>query len=125
MHLAISTRWMIHYLNADMAESAAHRAEEEHFMQNFNLFARRHRLALSRMAERLQLDYFQVDCAESADGRLLIFEVGNAMIAHDLDCKFTFPYKSAPMRRLFEAFQRMVAERGLEARRQPEARLRS
>jgi hypothetical protein len=112
VHLAISGRWMIHYLNADMAESAEHRAEEERFMQNFNAFARRHKLAFSRMAEKLQLDYFQLDCAESADGRLLIFEVGNAMIVHDLDCQFTFPYKSAPMRRLFEAFQRMAAARG-------------
>ncbi len=109
VHLAISKRWMIHYLNADMTESAAHRAEEERFMQNFDAFARRHARAFAQMKEKLQLDYFLVDCAESADGRLLIFEVGNAMIAHDLDCRMTFPYKSAPMRRLFEAFQRMVA----------------
>jgi hypothetical protein len=62
------------------------------------------------MREKLQLDYFLIDAAE-IDDRLLIFEVGTAMIAHDLDCPETYPYKSAPMRRLFDAFRRMVLRR--------------
>jgi hypothetical protein len=111
VHLAISPRWMIHYLNADMTESAAHRAEEARFFAEFALFARRHEKALAQLREKAALDYFLIDCAETQDGKLLIFEVGAAMIAHDLDCPQTFPYKSAPMRRLFEAFQRLILSR--------------
>ncbi len=108
VHLAISPRWMIHYLNADMMENAANRAEEARFMAGFENFARRHAGIFARMREKLQLDYFLVDCAEIDDGKLLVFEVGSAMIAHDLDCPTTFPYKSAPMRRLFDAFRHMI-----------------
>jgi glutathione synthase/RimK-type ligase-like ATP-grasp enzyme len=120
IHYAVSSRWMVHYLNADMLHNAEHRAEEEAFMRDFQAFARRHAPALDALKRRLGLDYFQIDCAETADGRLLIFEIGTAMIAHDLDCPTTFPYKSAHMRRLFDAFARMVAARA----GQPEARLR-
>ena len=109
VHLAISPRWMIHYLNADMAENAAHRAEEERFMQNFNDFAQRHARAFRADEADAAARLFSDRLRRKPDGRLLIFEVGNAMIAHDLDCKVTFPYKSAPMRRLFAAFQRMIA----------------
>ncbi len=108
VHLAISPRWMIHYLNADMMENVANRAEEARFMASFEVFAARHARAFAMMREKMGLDYFQIDCAEIDDGKLLVFEVGTAMIAHDLDCPTTFPYKSAPMRRLFEAFRAMV-----------------
>ncbi|MBB4199370.1 hypothetical protein CCR94_05930 [Rhodoblastus sphagnicola] len=111
IHYAVSSRWMVHYLNADMLYSAENRAEEEAFMREFATFARRHAGALDGLKRRLGLDYFQIDCAETDDGRLLIFEIGTAMIAHDLDCPITFPYKSAHMRRLFDAFSRMVGAR--------------
>ncbi|MDB5448630.1 MAG: glutathione synthase, partial [Phenylobacterium sp.] len=42
-HMAVSTRWMIHYLNADMHESEAKRAEEAAMMASFDQgFAARH-----------------------------------------------------------------------------------
>jgi glutathione synthase/RimK-type ligase-like ATP-grasp enzyme len=108
VHYAVSSRWMVHYLNADMLHNREHRAEEEAFMRDFASFARRHETALTGLARRLGLDYFQIDCAETADGRLLVFEIGTAMIAHDLDCRITFPYKPAHMRRLFDAFCQMI-----------------
>ena len=77
VHLAISPRWMIHYLNADMIENAANRAEEARFMAGFEDFAQRHAATFAQMRERLDLDYFLIDCAEIDDGKLLIFEVGD------------------------------------------------
>ena len=77
-------------------------------MRDFDSFAKRHEKALDGLRRRLGLDYLQIDCAEAPDGRLLIFEVGTAMIAHDLDCPVTFPYKSAHMHRLFDAFCAMI-----------------
>ena len=107
-HLAISSHWMIHYLNAGMAESAEKRAEEANFMANFSAFATRHAQALNAIQQTLGLDYLGIDCAETADGDLLIFEVDPAMVAHAMDPVDIFPYKQAPMRQLFAAFREML-----------------
>ena len=110
-HMGISSHWMIHYINAKMDESAEKRAEEERFFANFDEFAARHALALATICERVDLDYFSIDCAELPDGRLLVFEVDNAGIVHDFDDPKMFPYKSPAMRKVFDAFRAMLAAR--------------
>lgn len=105
-HFAVSDHWMVHYLSAGMAEDAARRAEEAHWMATFDeAFAVRHAAAFEALRRRLGLDYFGIDCAELPDGRLLLFEADVAMIVHDLDPVDVFPYKKPAMRRLFAAFQ--------------------
>ncbi len=117
VHMAISSRWMIHYLNADMIDNERNRAEEAAFMQNFDAgFGARHREALREIARRCELDYLLIDCGETPDGRLLIFEVGNAMIVHAMDPEHVFPYKAGQMKKLFGAFQAMLRTRALAAR---------
>jgi hypothetical protein len=97
---------MVHYLNAGMAESAAKRDEEAQAMAGFDEgFARRHAAAFDSLNERLQLDYFAIDCAEAPDGRLLIFEADVAMIIHDLDPPGLYPYKKRQMKAVFDAFE--------------------
>ncbi|OIQ94222.1 hypothetical protein GALL_238510 [mine drainage metagenome] len=109
-HMAISSNWMIHYLHAGMAESAAKRAEEEAFMCGFDAgFARRHEAALKCIAERFELDYLVIDCAESRDGRLLVFELDNTGFVHAMDPEDVFPYKQVQMRKVFAAFRTMLA----------------
>ena len=71
-------------------------------------FARRHAQALEGVHERAGLDYLLLDCAETADGDLLIFEVGTAMIVHSLDPVEVFPYKAPQMEKIFSAFERML-----------------
>jgi glutathione synthase/RimK-type ligase-like ATP-grasp enzyme len=108
-HLAISPNWMVHYLNADMADNAANRAEEDRFLTRFDAeFGRRHQGAFAAIAERIELDYAQIDCAETRDGRLLIFEIGTAMIVHAMDPADVFPYKKAAMDKVFAAFVAML-----------------
>lgn len=108
-HMAISGHWMIHYLNAGMTESAAKRAEEEHFMATFDEdFARRHAAALQAIYERMGLDYLGIDCGETPDGKLLIFEVDSNMIIHAIDPVDVFPYKQPQMRKVFAAFRAML-----------------
>ena len=105
-HMAVSGHWMVHYLNAGMAESAVKRAEEAQAMAGFDEgFAARHAEALSGVAERIGLDYFGLDCAEARDGSLLIFEADVAMIVHDLDPAELYPYKKPQMRKVFDAFE--------------------
>jgi len=108
-HMAISDEWKIWYLNADMTLSPAKRAEEAHFMSTFdNEFAIRHADALSAMIERIGLDYFMIDCAETKTGELLVFESDNSAIVHNMDPPGTFPYKAPQMLKVFGAFATML-----------------
>ena len=85
-HMGISDHWMIHYLNAGMTRSADKRAEEAQFMDEFETgFRRRHEATLRDVWKRLGLEYFALDCAELADGRLLVLEIDVAMIVHKMD----------------------------------------
>ena len=45
-------------------------------------FAQRHQAALAGIADRVDLDYFGIDCAQTAEGSLLLFEADIAMIVH-------------------------------------------
>lgn len=108
-HLGISEHWMIHYLNAGMAESANKRAEEAVVMAAFDTgFAAKHAEAFRGINERIGLDYLGIDCGETPDGQLLIFEVDSCMIVHALDSVELFPYKQAQMRKVFAAFRQML-----------------
>ncbi|HQU16780.1 MAG: glutathione synthase [Chromatiales bacterium 21-64-14] len=111
-HMAISDHWMVHYANAGMTESAEKRAEEARFMEGFDQeFAVRHDAALRAIAARARLDYLGIDCAETPDGRLLIFEVDTAMVVHALDPVDLFPYKQPQMRKVFDAFRALLAKK--------------
>jgi hypothetical protein len=118
-HMAIADRWDIWYLNAGMSASMEKRLEEESFMRTFEGgFGRRHHAALAAMSERIGLDYFTVDCAETCDGSLLVFEADNTAVVHNMDPSDIFPYKSPQMRKIFKAFARMLERRAGLAREQ-------
>ena len=115
-HMAIADQWMLYYLNAGMAESGAKKIEEERFMTGFDHeFGRRHRAALAGIAERVGLDYFGIDCAQTGEGKLLLFEADVAMIVHLMDSPTTFPYKVPQMRKLFADFGAMLKDGALRA----------
>jgi hypothetical protein len=109
VHMGVSTHWMIHYVNAGMAESADKRAEEARFMAEFdNAFAQRHAIALQAIHRHMQLDYLVIDCAETRDGKLLLFEVDNSAVVHTMDPVDLYPYKQPQMRKVFDAFRAML-----------------
>lgn len=110
VHMAIAEEWKVWYLNADMALSPANRAEEARCMQDFDGgFGARHAKALQEMSSRIGLDYVLVDCAETGDGELLVFEADHCAIVHDMDPVNVYPYKPAQMRKIFSAFAAMIA----------------
>ncbi|HVB37249.1 MAG TPA: hypothetical protein VND92_01885 [Vicinamibacterales bacterium] len=110
-HVGIAAHWMIHYLNAGMAESAEKRAEEARIMETFDQdFARRHAAAFHAIQQRLGMDYLGVDCGETPDGRLLVFEADNCMIVHAMDPVDLYPYKQPQMRKVFDAFTAMLTD---------------
>jgi glutathione synthase/RimK-type ligase-like ATP-grasp enzyme len=104
-HLAISSHWMIHYLNAGMYDDATKRTEEAYFMEHFDEFVRQHEIALTEIHRRSQLDYLCIDCAQTRDGQLLVFEIDHAMVVHAMDPEDLFPYKQVQMRKVQQAFE--------------------
>jgi hypothetical protein len=120
-HMAVADRWDIWYLNAGMSLSAEKRLEEETWMRTFDIaFGRRHQAALSALADRIGLEYFTIDCAETGDGALLIFEADNTAVVHNMDHASVFPYKPPQMRKIFDAFAAMLV-RHAHARREQAA----
>ena len=111
-HMAIADLWKLWYLNAGMEQSKLKRAEEAAFMSNFSAgTGTRHARALATIAQRVGLDYFAIDCAETRDGELLIFEADVAMIVHNMDPPELFPYKGPQMKAIFGAFVAMIEAR--------------
>jgi glutathione synthase/RimK-type ligase-like ATP-grasp enzyme len=103
-HMGVSSNWMIHYVNAGMYEDAHKREEEKEFMEHFGDFAQRHRAALDAIYQRTHLDYVCIDCAETQDSQLLIFEVDHTMVVHAMDPEDLFPYKQVHMEKVKIAF---------------------
>jgi len=78
-------------------------------MEGFDTgFAHRHQRALAALAEQIDLEYLGLDCAESPDGDLVIFEVASAMLVHAMDNPEIFPYKATQMGTVFDAFRSML-----------------
>ncbi|MCA9156925.1 MAG: hypothetical protein KDA51_07165 [Planctomycetales bacterium] len=110
-HMALSPRWMVHYLNADMVENADNRAAEAHFMDTFDWeFGARHSAALAAIDARIGLEYYSIDCGETADGRLLVFEIDSGAVVHSMDPGELFPYKQPHMQKLFSAFHGLLKQ---------------
>lgn len=109
-HMAISSHWMIHYVNAGMYDDAAKRLEEAAFMQDFAAFATRHQLALEAIYRKTQLDYVCIDCAETPTGALFVFEIDHAMVVHAMDPEDLFPYKQAQIAKAKRAFRQYLTE---------------
>lgn len=107
-HMAVSSNWMIHYVNAGMYEEAWKRGEEAAFLAHFDDFARRHQKALGAVFSRAKLDYVCIDCAETRDGRLLVFEIDHAMVVHAMDSERQFPYKQIHMRKVVDALRNFL-----------------
>jgi hypothetical protein len=111
-HLAISDHWVVHYLSSGMQKSDEKRAEEAEMMESFESdFAVRHHRALKTISDKLGLDYVILDCGETRDGRLLLFEADTRGWVHATDSVDIFPYKQKGMYKVFSAFKTMLLSR--------------
>lgn len=111
-HMGISQHWMVHYPYEEMTAHADRRAEEAACMEGFDRgFALRHAEAFAAIDQCFGLDYVGLDCAEAADGSLLVFEFANALVVHAIDDPATFPHKLPQMRKVFGAFGDLLRRR--------------
>jgi tetratricopeptide (TPR) repeat protein len=112
VHQAISPNWMIHYYNAPMAENQWMRDEEASFLREpWSRFTGAPGDAVRAIAVAVGLEYFGIDCAIGADGRLLVFEADAAMLVHTTDPVDLYPYKHEFVPRIYRAVERMLDRR--------------
>jgi tetratricopeptide (TPR) repeat protein len=112
VHLAISSNWMIHYYNAQMADNQWMRDEEHAFMRDMrSVFDGVRAAGLLEIAQTLPLDYFGIDCSIAPDGRVLLFEASTAMIVHMRDPVDLYPYKAEYVPRVIHALERLFDKR--------------
>lgn len=71
-------------------------------------FGQQHRRALRELSNQIGLDYVVLDCAETREGDLLLFEADNGAVVHSMDPIDLFPYKRPAMQRIFDAFTRLL-----------------
>jgi len=110
-HLAVSPRWMVHYLSSPMREYEWMRAEEAAFLERPSRTIPAWDAIMPAIARAIGLDYFGIDAAMLADGTLLIFEADSAMLVHDEEPDDVFAFKRPYVARIREAFHAMLEGR--------------
>ncbi len=112
LHLAISTNWKIHYVTADMAENADHRAEEARFLEDMpGVLGQRAMGALAEIQNVLGLDYAGIDFALNAAGEVLLFEANATMTVLPPERDRRWDYRRAAIQRVEEAVRRMLVDK--------------
>jgi glutathione synthase/RimK-type ligase-like ATP-grasp enzyme len=112
LHLAISADWKVHYFTAAMAASAAHRAEEQRFLDGMeSVLGTRAIEALRHVGQILGLDYAGIDFGLAPDGRVLLFEANATMVVNPPDPDPIWDYRRVAITRVLDAAKRMVLAR--------------
>ena len=112
LHLAVSADWKVHYFTADMAGSAAHRAEDAAFLADMpGAIGARGLAALQAIAEALALDYGGIDFGLSPPGDILFFEANATMAVYPPMIDPKWAYRRPAVERIVAAAQTMLIER--------------
>jgi aromatic-L-amino-acid/L-tryptophan decarboxylase len=109
LHLAISSHWKIHYVTAEMAQRADHRAEEAEFLENMpGVLGPRAMAALAQIQGVLGLDYAGIDFGLSSIGDVLLFEANATMVVNPPEPDERWAYRRPAVDRIFAAVRRML-----------------
>ncbi|MGO4879944.1 MAG: tetratricopeptide repeat protein [Bryobacteraceae bacterium] len=109
LHVAISSDWKIHYFTADMANSAAHRAEDAEFLENMpQVLGPGAMEALAGIQSTLGLDYAGLDFGLSETGGLLLFEANATMVVNPPAPAEMWAYRVPAVERIFDAVRHML-----------------
>jgi hypothetical protein len=112
LHLAISGHWKVHYFTAEMADSAAHRREDEVFLADMpKAIGARAMAALERIGRMLDLDYGGIDFALGPAGEVLFFEANAAMVVTPPIDDPKWAYRRSAVERVIAAVRTMLIER--------------
>lgn len=109
LHLAISADWKVHYFTADMAEHAAHRAEEARFLENMaGVIGSVGLTALKGVHDRMQLDYMGIDFGLNDRGEILLFEANATMVINPPEPDERWAHRRAPVERALAAVRALL-----------------
>jgi hypothetical protein len=109
LHLAISSKWKIHYFSADMAERPDHRAEEQRFLQDMAGFLGPKAMkGLAAIQEALGLDYGGIDFGIGPDGDVLLFEANATMVVEQPADDPRWEYRRANVHSIHNGFREML-----------------
>jgi tetratricopeptide (TPR) repeat protein len=105
-HWAGSDHWMVHYDASGTGDDAERRAEELAFLGDpVGALGPRAWAAITRIGQRLDLDYCGLDFSLLPDGRVLVFEANATMLVHPEDGGGPLAAKNPAVRRIIDAFQ--------------------
>jgi glutathione synthase/RimK-type ligase-like ATP-grasp enzyme len=111
LHLAISSQWKIHYVTAEMAENAAHRAEEAKFLEDMPaVLGPLAMAALADIQNVLGLDYAGIDFGLNAQGEVLLFEANATMTVLPPERDRRWDYRRAAVQRVENAVRQMLLD---------------
>jgi Flp pilus assembly protein TadD len=117
LHLAISSRWKVHYFSADMADRPDHRAEEQRFLDDMpGVLGARGIAAIERIAATLGLDYGGIDFGRDAAGNIVLYEANATMAVFPPPPDEHYAYRREPIGRVIAAMRKLVVDTGLRGR---------
>jgi hypothetical protein len=112
LHLATSNDWKVHYLTADMAGNAAHRAADSRFLDDLpSVLGPAATAALERVRDAIGLDYFGIDFGLDAAGRVVVFEANATMIVVPPGPDERWAYRRPHVERILAATRAMLLAR--------------
>lgn len=113
VHLVLAHGWKVHYFSGAMAESPAHRSEEQRFLDDMEGTLGSAALrSLAAVRDVLALDYGGVDFGgRDRDGRIVVFEANAAMAIHPPPDGDQWSYRRPAHERAIAAVRAMLAER--------------
>lgn len=110
-HLAISPRWMVHYLSSPMAEHEWMREEERAYLSDPAHVFPSWGETTRAIARAVGLDYVGLDVTRLAGGSMLVFEADPAMLVHDEEPESRFAYKRPFVGAIREALHALIDDR--------------
>ena len=118
LHLAISSKWKVHYFTSDMADQPDHRLEEAKFLSDMPAaLGDKAMAALARIEALLGLDYAGIDFGLGANGDLLLFEANATMVIAVPDTDERWSYRRAAISQIIDAVVAMIMRKSTEAAR--------
>lgn len=112
IHMAVSTKWKVHYFSSDMDDNAEYRDEEAAFLNDFSSFLGTDALsALERIGQTLALDYCGIDFGFDHNGNLLLYEANATMLISQPGNERQWDYKRKAIEKALTATKRMFVER--------------
>lgn len=112
VHLAISTRWKVHYFSADMDGRPDHQAEEAAYLSDMaSVVGPDGMAALRAVFTMMGLDYGGVDFTVAPDGSIVVFEANATMAVYPPSPQPQWNYRREAVDRVIAAVRAMFVSR--------------